>query len=105
MKQNIENKIQCDILTILGHLRDCEPEEALHVAIELTRYLVDEIEPEHDINMFVVALAAKVLLTDLLAIIGSLLTEIDELHDHIEELEIQLSRIRRKKLRGVRNGN
>lgn len=105
MKQNIEDKIQCGALTILAHLQDCELEKALPVALELTRALVNEIDPKRDIGTFAVALAAKVLLTELSSTLDSLFDEIDELHDHIEELEIQLSRIRRQKQSGERNGN
>ena len=52
-----------------------------------------------------VLLTAKALLEELSSTIDSLLTEIDELHDHIEGLEIQLSRVRRQKQSGERNGN
>ncbi|ELA4750579.1 hypothetical protein RFR64_003488 [Escherichia coli] len=105
MKQNKEDKIQCDALTILAHLQDCKLEEALPVTLELTRTLVSEIDPERDIGTFTVALAAKALLTELSSTLDSLFAEIDELHDHIEELEIQLSRIRRQKQNSGRNGN
>ncbi len=98
-------KIHERILIILKHLHDDELEEALPVAIELTKNLVDGTCPEHKPGLFMVPLTAKALLEELSSTINSLLTEIDELHDHIEGLEIQLSRVRRQKQSGERNGN
>lgn len=106
MNKNTEIiKIHERILIILKHLHDDELNEALLVAIELTKDLVDGTSPEHNPGLFMVLLTAKALLEELSSTIDSLITETDELHDHIETLEIQLSRTRRQKQSGERNGN
>ncbi|WP_249823744.1 hypothetical protein, partial [Escherichia coli] len=80
-------------------------EEEKKDEIEKNRKQVRENETEREIGTINVALAAKDLLTELSSTLDSLFAEIDELHDHIEELEIQLSRIRRQKQNSGRNGN
>ncbi|WP_105484242.1 hypothetical protein [Escherichia coli] len=105
MNQNTEAKLQASILTIAKDYHNGNVHEAITAAINLTKNILDESCTGNNSTMFVAALAANTILTELYRSFDSLSDEVEKKHFYIQELETQLSHCHCQKRSNKRNGN
>lgn len=78
MNQNTEAKLQVSILTIAKDYHNGNVHEAITAAINLTKNILDESCAGNNSTMFVAALAANTILTELYRSFDSLSDEVEK---------------------------